>query len=306
MKNLDSIMKDVEDLFDKGQYSKACSLLKELLGQDPNHFFGHFLLSLCLCKLQRFWGARQEAQITIELDPKAWQGHFAEAQALLGLERYQQAHRHAEYVLEMAPDLGSAHHLSAKLSLATGDFARAEESFKQAVQLSPRELDFLSDLAKIQLVSGKKEPARQTIEKILNAAPEHIDGQVLMGCLNLDEGRLQEASDYAIRALLQDHEHLGARRLMAEIKAQTNPLLGTWWKFNDKMLEFGQDKTALIVLVSYVIARFAINLANQGSNTLSFCIWFGFYGICFLAWLAPALFHVILKSELDKSRMKDL
>ena len=288
-----------------GRFSRAVQVLKEVLGQDPDNLFAHYMLAICLINLNRLHGACFEAEMAIRIAPLAYEGHYAAAHAYMLKGDFKRALNHAKYLLELMPHSPEPHHIFAQICKLKHDRAGEEKHLIKALELDPDNADIQADLGDVYLATGRIQKATEKAREVLDADPEHSAGLVLMGKIFLNIGEVEKAREHAVWALHKKATDHGALLLMASIKARENLFLGLWWRFNTKVMQLGTSKAILLLLGVFALYKTLTIFADTNSLPWGDYLNFAWLALCVYSWVSPGIFQRSIDTELGRVELQD-
>jgi len=290
---------------DRGNVDNAVDLLRQILNVDPDLGDAHAMLSLCLLRLHRLHAAEVEAGLALSLDPSSVSSHHAMGAVMLARRKFKEAEEHYRMVLEAEPEEASSHVALSEVYALTGQKDKVLPLLEKALELDPENPTVLVAMGDYYLDKGELDSAERYAREALTHFAQRQDALVLMGYVLLQRGRTDEAREHAIWALRINPAARGPLRLMAAVKARSNPFLGIWWRWSVWMGSMGQSKAIVVLLGAYAAYRIlTITLRGAIPDPYVNAIQFAWLGIVVYTWVGPGLFQRMLSKELSKVSLR--
>lgn len=283
---------------ERGASHQAIELLKQVLGDEPEHALAHALLGEALIKQRRIHAALYETKLALSLSPDSSPCHRAMAAAYVAHGKLALAQEHVEKALELAPsDYHALLQLAAIASLA-GRPSEALSRAEEARALAPDDPDTLCAVGSALLELGRVDEARRALEDALAESAEHADSLLGMGRIALLRGDIADARAHAVAVLNIAPDNEGAIRLLVGIKTRTNLFVGLWWRMN-AWLTLRPTRAVTVLVFAYLLQRALTTWAqlHRHSMTESIISW-GWIALCVYSWVAPVYYRRALQKEL--------
>jgi tetratricopeptide (TPR) repeat protein len=187
----------------------------------------------------------------------------------------------------------------------TGQKDKVLPLLEKALELDPENPGVLVAMGDYYLDEGDLDLAERYAREALTIFAQNQDALVLMGYVLLRRGRTEEAREHAIWALRVNPAARGPLRLMASVKARSNPFLGLWWRGSVWMGSLGQSKAIMVLIGAYAAYRvLTIVLRGTIPDPYVNAIQFAWLGIVVYTWVGPGLFRRMLTKELSKVSLR--
>jgi Flp pilus assembly protein TadD len=284
---------------ERGASHQAIELLKQVLGDEPEHALAHALLAQALIKQRRIHAALHEAELALSLSPESPACHRTLAAVHVAHRKLALAREHAEKALELAPsDENALLQLAAIESLA-GRPREALARAEQARALAPDDPETLSAVGSALLELGRVDEARRAFEDALAESAEHAESLLGMGRIALLRGDIADARAHAIAVLNVAPDHEGAIRLLVGVKTRSNFAVGLWWRMN-AWLSLRPTRGVVVLVVAYLLQRALITWAVlHGHAMTESVIGYAWLALCVYSWVAPVYYRRALQRELN-------
>lgn len=290
----------------RGAPDTAIDLLRQVLGEAPDHAGAHALLALALLASKRVHAAEHEASLALRLDPQNPDAHLVMGRVAMARRRFDRADEHLSTARQLAPEstvVLQAVSALRQLQRRRGD---ALELLERARELDPEEPSVLADLADLHLDAGRIEEAERTAREALELEPEHSAALVCMGRVRLQRGDVEGAREHAAEALRDDPNDGAALRLLADIKARQNKLLGLWWRFSVWLGTLGSGRALMVLLGTFLVYRvLSVDAKDAGNELLGNTLHVVWLAICAYTWIAPGIFARSVRRELGEVTLRD-
>lgn len=204
LQSVDSLYRDAEARYQKGEQKAAVIQLKAALQKDPKHGPSRLLSAKAYNDIGDFASAEKEAKKSLELGVNADQANIELARALLGQGQYQAALDLAK----LSPGLNGE--ALAKVQVLRGDaqlglrqLTLAQASYAAAVQAAPNYFGGYLGQTRVAVASNNLEEALRLSNVALQKAPKSAQAYLVKGdllaALNQPEPALAAYQD-AIKA----------------------------------------------------------------------------------------------------------
>lgn len=194
LQSVDSLYRDAEARYLKGEQKAAVIQLKAALQKDPKHGPSRLLSARAYNDVGDFASAEKEARKALELGVNADQGNLELARALLGQGKFQAALD----LVKLKPDLSGE--ALAKALVLRGDaqlgllqLALAKESYVAAVQAAPNYFGGYLGQTRIAVANKDLVEATHQIDTALQKAPQSAEAYLVRGDLLAAQNQLEPA-----------------------------------------------------------------------------------------------------------------
>lgn len=194
LQSVDSLYRDAEARYLKGEQKAAVIQLKAALQKDPKHGPSRLLSAKAYNDVGDFASAEKEARKSLELGVNADQANMELARALLGQGQFQEALD----IAKLAPDLSGE--ALAKALVLRGDaqlglrqLALAKESYLAAVNAAPNYFGGYLGQTRIAVVNQDMDEAMRLIDLALQKAPQSAEAYLVKGDLLAAQNQLDLA-----------------------------------------------------------------------------------------------------------------
>jgi putative PEP-CTERM system TPR-repeat lipoprotein len=189
-KSADSLYRDAEARYQKGEQKAVIIQLKSALQKDPKHGPARLLSAKAYNDVGDFVAAEKEANKALELGMNADQAGLELARALLGQGQFQKALDAAK----VSP--GMSGEALAKVQVVRGDaqiglrqIPAAKQAYAAAVQAAPDYFGGYLGNARLAALGGDAAQATRQIDLVLQKAPQSVEGLLLKGDLLAAQGK---------------------------------------------------------------------------------------------------------------------
>lgn len=291
--------------YEQGQFLQAISLLKELLGDDPNNADYHGLLAAILLSQKRIHAAEHEIKIALQQDSQDPYLLFINANIAMLNKQMNKALEICDEALRIDPNFVDALLLKGAIFGFNKQRPQQLDHIEQALSLDPDSAQTLTALGSYYHEIGDQGKAEQVARSALSVEPQNIDANVLMGNILLVQGDIENATYHARFSITQNPESTEALRLFSDIKARQNWFIGAWWRFNSKLSKLGNLQLGLVLIVGYL----TFNLLSQVLEDLGYPVASSVVSIAWLAlvaysWIALPIYYKQLNKELEKFQFR--
>jgi Tfp pilus assembly protein PilF len=289
---------------ERGASHQAIELLKQALGDEPEHALAHAVLGEALIKQRRIHAALYETKLALSLEPESPHCHRALASAYVAHGKLGLAREHAEKALELsASDYGALLQLAGIASLA-GQPREALKRAEEARALAPDDPDTLSAVGDALLELGRVDEARRAFEDALAEHAEHASSLLAMGRIALLRGDIADARAHAIAVLNVSPDNESAIRLLIGIKTRTNLFVGLWWRMN-AWLTLRPTRAVSVLVFAYLLQRALLIWAELQRYTMTqSIIGYTWLALCMYSWVAPVYYRRALERELSAVKLR--
>jgi len=159
----------------EGDSETAIKMMKEVVLEEPEAPFGHFMLASEYFRAKLFLMAAEHFQKAVELQPDSDAGaRFNLARSLFHAGLSSQSEQVANELLQANPSHFGARHLRANLLAKRGDYEQAVKEEQSALEIRPYYLPALNNLASYYLELGDTAAAIEVYQKGLEVDPKLV------------------------------------------------------------------------------------------------------------------------------------
>lgn len=189
----------------KRDYSNAESMLREVLGVDPDAFEALVSLSTVLRDVGKLDESIVLGRQAVALRPNEAQAHNNLGRSFLAAKRLAEAAGAFVSATEIQPRFAAAHHNLGKTRQLEGKDRDASASFAQALALAPS-LENILAYGQIQLTLGNVDDAIKHAQKAVSLSPRSATAQLLLCGALTRNNQGAEAESHLRRAIELDTE----------------------------------------------------------------------------------------------------
>jgi len=247
----------------RGNFHSAVAHFEDALTEDVSSAIAHAELSLCLSRLNRRYGADEEAKRAISLDPELPAAHIALGYAALAMGDEASARNAVVTVKGFDPDDINAHELACSIALYERKAFDLQKAAKDLLAREPESPVGKYMLSRACSMLGRGKEAEMLARESLREAPEDEMGHEAIGWAFLAQGKHREAKQAAYNALqLAPTEETG-RVLLAAATLRSRPLTG--WMFVGALWMMRNSERAFITfaLVFMAVTSLAANILRR-------------------------------------------
>lgn len=289
----------------RGDLHGALDSLRRALSLDPADALAHALLAVVLVNQKRLHAAAYEAAEALTLDPELPWAHYAAAVVAIARKKLDLAQEHLDRLFELEPEDDANYLLQAQLHQLRGERQKVRGVLERARTLNPESPRVRVALGEHALEQGRLDDAEALAQEVLEEAPEYVEGLVLMGRVRLRRGETQAALEHAHWALRINAADAEALRLLSDVKARSNLLLGIWWRYATWMQGLDSTRSILLLLGAFLVYRFAaLATADAGWARGSELVTWVWMGLCAYTWFAPELYRRMVARELQQVQLR--
>ncbi len=203
------------------RYQEAEKVLRQLLGQQPDHLEALVLLASCEVSLDKKEEALATIRRALALNPDNDYLRFRYAHILYLCEQEEEAVKQLEEAIQMNPTEAAYFGLLAELLLHMKKYEEALANANRGLELDPENSFCLNVRASALMKLKQTDAAFETLFASLNKDPENSYTHANYGWSKLEKGDHKEAKEHFREALRLDPNNAYARNGMVEaIKAK--------------------------------------------------------------------------------------
>jgi tetratricopeptide (TPR) repeat protein len=210
----------------RGAFHAALGHFQNALSDDPNDAVAHATLSLCLARMDRRYGALEEAKRALALDPNLPISHVARGAALMLMSDEAGARRSLAQAKALDPYDANALQLACILALDERKPAALRAAAEELIARRPGDPDAKEYMSRAASLAGDGRKAEQLAREALQENPESPDYHVALGWAFVAQGKHAKARDAALTALAISGGNRPALSLLALAKLRAAPLTG--------------------------------------------------------------------------------
>ena len=288
-------------LFQQGRHKEAVGELRLQLGQGEEDATTHSVLALCLSELKEYAEATECAQRAIYLAPEEAFGYYALARVMIDRDRYDQAEAAIREAIRLDPGHPGYFGNLALIHLQRSQWREALEAADQGLALDP-EHNLCTNLRAQALVKlGDRAAAAATMEEALARRPDDAYTHANQGWALLHRGDPKQALVHFREALRLNPEMEWARAGIVEALKARNFIyrwLLAWFLWMARL----QPGVRWGLIIGAFVGSRVIREIARNSPQLAPILWpllIAYFGFVLLTWLAPSLFNLLLRLDLD-------
>jgi len=284
-------------LFQQGRHALAEPELRQVLASDPSDAHAHAMLALCLCHLEKFDDATQEAQQAIHLAPDFSFAHYALAWVLDERRRYGEALGTVKEAIRLEPEDADYRALEAQIHFHLGQWTPALAAAQAGLQFDPDHIA-CTNLRALALVKlGRKAEAGATLDTALARDPDNTTSHANRGWSYLEQGDPRKALEHFQESLRLDPDNEWARGGLVEALKARYFLYSWMLKWFLWMSKLSRQAQWGVVIGGYFGSRMLSGLARShpalGPWLLPVQILYLVFVL--LTWTASPLFNLLLR-----------
>jgi predicted O-linked N-acetylglucosamine transferase (SPINDLY family) len=168
------LYREAMNLFHQGHDVEAESILKQIIGSEPDHTLANFRCGLIAARRGEDLEAYKFYKNALQKSPQqaAYPFNFATICSQLG--RYDEAEEYFRRTLEIQADLSAALNGLALVNLAQGNLTDAEDLLLKALKKNRKDIYTLVNLGNIYIEQGFCEKAFSLYEDVVRIQPDNI------------------------------------------------------------------------------------------------------------------------------------
>ena len=194
LQSVDSLYRDAEARYQKGEQKAAVIQLKAALQKDPKHGPSRLLSAKAYNDIGDFASAEKEARKSLELGVNADQANLELARALLGQGQYQKSLELAKLTPGLSGEaLARVLVLRGDAQLGLRQLALAKDSYVAAVQAAPNYFGGYLGQTRISVANNDLAEAERQVGVVLLKAPQASEAHLLKGDLLAAQNKMDLA-----------------------------------------------------------------------------------------------------------------
>lgn len=271
-------------LYDQSRWDLAAAELRQALGQDPQHSYGHALLALTLLELNETKEATREAQEAIHLEPDYAFAHYTLAKVWYDRDHIDESRAAITEAIRLDPENPDYRFLLGAIHYDERRFNEALQSAEEGLRFDAEHASCTNLRAMALVKLGRGAEAGHTIDAALARDPENAATHANQGWALLHEGKAADALAHFKESLrIRPHFEWARQGIVEALKAR-NPvyrqmLRGALW------MSTLTPRARMGVLVGgYLISRI----------TGLMIVWLLFV---LLTWISEPFFNLVLRLD---------
>lgn len=257
---------------ERGSYQSALVHYADALTENPESAEAHARLSICLSRMNRRFGALEEAERALRIDPEFWLSHVAMGYAALMTGDTRGARAAVERVRRLEPEGAGALYLRCEISLILRDWKDLRAAARELLAYLPEDTFGVCMLSRAAAMEGKGAEAERLAREALRAEPEDALAHECIGWAFFAQRRFRQAKDAALSALSLSPDNSSAFLLMAASALRQRWLTG-WFFWLALWATQNSERTFLTAIIIFnAVAMVTGNFLWFYNQTLAFDI----------------------------------
>ncbi len=242
-------------LLETGNLSGAKREAEKILGEEPENIEALAILAKIHLRKEQPEDALAITRQMLAIDSNDPYSHILYGSAWGQMGNTLVALEACTRAVEISPEDPELHFMVALYHQALDQNKKAEARFQQALTLDPDNAEYLAGYAGFAYKTGR--PMGEALQRAAMLNPENQQVQLLFGEIALDRGDFEEAADRALFILHQDRDDKEAISLLARARANKNPLLWFWLRW-DRFWRSMTGPAKFACIVSLILGFFLI------------------------------------------------
>ena len=293
-------LKGAEEAMRRGSHHAALRHFEDALTENPESAEAHALLSVCLSRMNRRFGAVEEAERALRIDPELPLGHIALGYAALATGDVKGAKAAVEHVHRLEPEGISALTLRCDIALATreqGELKAAALALRTRV---PEDVYAICMLSRAASLAGKGAEAETLAREALRIEPDDAMAHEMIGWAFFAQRKYAQAKEAALSALSMAPDNESAFMLMAAAALRQRWLTGWMFSFALWVMQNSERTFMTAVIIFNAVLMLTGNVLWHYEQTQ----WFDVlnYGSWALAILALGSFVILSRILANEAR----
>lgn len=262
----------------RGTYHAALTHYADALTENPDSAEAHARLSICLSRMNRRFGAVEEAERALRIDPEYPLGHVAMGYAALFTGDVRGARAAVERVRRLDPEGHVAFILRCDIALATRNGKELRAAATALLTSDPDNTFCVCMLSRAAAMEGKGAEAERLAREALRAEPEDALAHECIGWAFFAQRRFRQAKEAALSALSLSPDNPSAFLLMAASTLRQRWLTG-WFFWVALWATQNSERTFLTAIIIFnAIVMFTGNFLwfynqTQAFDVLNYGTW---------------------------------
>lgn len=215
----------------RGSYTAALVHYADALTENPDSAEAHAKLSICLSRMNRRFGAVEEAERALRIDPEYPLAHIALGYAALSTGDARGAREAVERVRKLEPEGASAFYLRCDVALVTRNARELRAAATELLNHAPEDTFGICMLSRAAAMEGKGAEAERLAREALRDEPEDPLAHECIGWAFFAQRRFRQAKEAALSALSLSPGSHSAFLLMAASALRQRWLTGWFFWF---------------------------------------------------------------------------
>ena len=271
-------------LYEQSRWDLAAAELRQALGQDPEHSYGHALLALTLLQLNETKEATREAQEAIHLAPDDAFAHYALAKVWYDRDHIDASRAAIAEAIRLEPEDPDYRFLLGAIHYDETRWNEALQSAEDGLQFDAEHASCTNLRAMALVKLGRGAEAGDTIDAALARDPENAATHANQGWALLHEGKAAEALSHFKESLRLDPHFEWARQGIVEALKARNPVYALMLRGALWMSTLTPRARWGVLLGGYFVSRI----------TGLMILWLLFV---LLTWIAAPFFNLLLRLD---------
>ena len=247
-------------LYTTGRLDEAETIYKKIIKLKPDFAEAHNNLGILLNKIRRFEDAEISFKKTTELKPDHIGAHFSLGNFFYIQGKLKAAEASLKKVIEFKPNHAEAHNNLGVVLRSLGKFDEAEASHRKAIEFKPDFAEAHNNLGSSLYDSSKFEEALAIYKKAIELKPDYVEGRYNLGVILYALKQYKKAAD---------------QFMLINYKKNKDYLLKCWFELNeqsnftkqlDEMIDQGMNSSVIGSLISRSKYRYGVNKKNLFCN----------------------------------------
>ena len=296
----EAALKAAEDAVRRGSYHTALRHFEDALSENPDSAEAHAELSICLSRMNRRFGAVEEAERALRIDPELPLGHIALGYAALATGDVKGARAAVEHVHRLEPEGVSALMLRCDIALSMREHGDLKTAALALLARVPEDVYAICMLSRATSLAGKGAEAERLARDALQLAPDDAFAHEAIGWAFFAQRKYASAKEAALSALAMAPDNESAFMLMASSALRQRWLTGWMFWFALWVMQNSERTFMTAVIIFNAVLMLAGNLLWHYEQTL----WFDVlnYGSWVLAIIALGSFVVLSRILQNEAR----
>lgn len=224
-KSADSLYRDAEARYQKGEEKAAMIQLQNALQRQANHGPARLLLAKISNELGYFATAEREARAALAAGMTAEQVELELARALFGQGKFQEALNEAKLLPGLTGEaLAKVLVVRGNAQLSLNQMEDAKASYEAAIQVAEQYYGGYIGRARVAAVSKNEAEAMRQIDIALQKSPKSVEALILKGDLLRAQGQNEAAAAAFSEALKTREGDIDARLRLVSVYMDMNKL----------------------------------------------------------------------------------
>ena len=172
MSNLDSQIKEIQQLVHGNLLNKAEKTLIEMMKKNPNRYELHNILGVIYVQKEKFEEAVKEFEKSIELNEKFSNAYNNLGGALYKLSKFRRSANICKKAIEIDPNSAQAYNNLAANLIFLENFDEAIKYFKKSIQINPNQVDANINIGNLLKNRGQAEESFEYFLKAIDINPK--------------------------------------------------------------------------------------------------------------------------------------